>query len=285
MEKNYRAELVGLFGSPVEENPTGVVEEAGFRTLGLNYRYITVRVEPEELADAMRGLRAFQMRGVNLTIPHKVAVVPYLDELSPAAKVIGAVNTVVNRGGVLFGENTDGKGFLKALKDSGTQVRGKKIVLLGAGGAAKAIAAECALDGAREIVIFNRNEKRGRDLASLLNEKTDCQGIFLPWEGRAEIPEDGDILINGTCVGLYPHVNDKPDIDYDRISAHMTVSDVVFNPPETPFLQEAEKRGAKTVNGLGMLVNQAAVNFELWTGEKAPWQVMYEALKAEFGLK
>ncbi len=284
MSKNYRAELVGVFGSPVEENPTCVVEEAGFKELGLNFRYITVRVEPNELEDAMTGLKAFKMRGINLTIPHKVAVIKYLDELSPAASLIGAVNTVVNNSGVLFGENTDGKGFLKALKDAGTEVSGKKVVMLGAGGASRAIAVECALDGAAEMVIINRDMERGDELATLINEKTSTRASYIPWIGTADIPEGTDILINGTCVGLYPHVNDKPNINYSGITPDMTVSDVVFNPPDTPFLKEAEKRGAKTVNGLGMLVNQASVNFKLWTGEDAPWQVMYDALKAEFGL-
>jgi len=282
MSKNYRAELVGVFGCPVEENPTCVVEEAGFKELGLNFRYINVRIEPGELKAAMKAVRTFKMRGINLTIPHKVEVLDYLDELSPAAELIGAVNTVVNNDGVLFGENTDGKGFLKALKDNGTEVRGKKLVMLGAGGAARAIAVECALDGAAEIVIINRDMLRGDELATLINKKTDAKASYIPWVGTADIPTDADVLINGTCVGLFPHVTEKPNINYANITDKMTVSDVVFNPPHTPFLIEAEKRGAKTVDGLGMLVNQAAVNFELWTGEKAPWQVMYDALKAEF---
>lgn len=285
MSKNYRAELVGVFGSPIEENPTCVIEEAGFQALGLNYRYLTVRVEPKDLAAAMAGLKAFQMRGINLTIPHKVEVLKYLDELSPAAKVIGAVNTVVNNNGVLYGENTDGKGFLKALKDAGVPLTGKKLTLLGAGGAARAVAVECALDGAKEIVIFNRNAARGEELAALLNEKTSCHAQYVPWTGTMDIPADTDILINATSVGLYPNVEEKPDINYQSISPDMVVSDVVINPPDTLFLKEAEKRGAKTVNGLGMLVNQAAVNFTLWTGKEAPWQVMYDAFKAEFDLK
>ena len=285
MSKNYRAELVGVFGCPIDENPTVVIEEAGFEALGLNFRYLTIKVEPQDLAAAMAGLKAFNMRGINLTIPHKVEVLKYLDELSPAAEVIGAVNTVVNNNGKLFGENTDGKGFLKALKDAGVSPVGKKFVMLGAGGAARAVAAECAMDGAKEMVIINRDQKRGEELAALINEKTDCSAVYVPWTGTMDIPADTDILINATSVGLFPDVDAKPDINYETVTAEMVVSDVVINPPHTKFLQEAEKRGAKTVNGLGMLVNQAAVNFTLWTGEEAPWQVMYDAFKVEFGVE
>ncbi len=284
MDKNFRAELVGVFGNPIDDNPTVIIEEAGFRELGLNFRYITVKVEKQDLAAAMAGLKAFNMRGINLTIPHKIEVLKYLDELSPAASVIGAVNTVVNNGGRLFGENTDGKGFLKGLKDEGVVLSGKKLTMLGAGGAARAITVECALDGATEVIIINRSEQRGTELAKLINDKTPAKATYIPWKGTASVPDGTDILINGTNVGLFPDVNDKPDIDYSGIKPGMVVSDVVINPPYTAFLAEADKCGAKTISGLGMLVNQAAVNFELWTGEKAPWQVMYDAYKKEFGV-
>lgn len=284
MEKSYRAELVGVFGCPVEENPTGVMEEAAFAKLGLNYRYLTIRVEKGNLKPAMEAVRAFQMRGVNLTIPHKVEVLKYLDELSPAAKIIGAVNTVVNRDGKLWGENTDGKGFLLSLEQEGVQVKGKQVVILGAGGAARAIAVEAALAGAGKLTIINRSRERGEELAALLQRETPAQAEYLAWEGAVKIPAGTDILIQATCIGLYPHVEDKPEIDYDTVTANMAVSDVVFNDPHTLFLQEAEKRGAKTINGLGMLVNQGARNFTLWTGKEAPVDVMTETLKREFGL-
>ena len=284
MEKSYRAELVGVFGCPVEENPTGVMEEAAFAKLGLNYRYLTIRVEKGNLKPAMEAVRVFQMRGVNLTIPHKVEVLKYLDELSPAAKIIGAVNTVVNRDGKLWGENTDGKGFLLSLEQEGVQVKGKQVVILGAGGAARAIAVEAALAGAGKLTIINRSRERGEELAALLQRETPAQAEYLAWEGAVKIPAGTDILIQATCIGLYPHVEDKPEIDYDTVTANMAVSDVVFNDPHTLFLQEAEKRGAKTINGLGMLVNQGARNFTLWTGEEAPVDVMTETLKREFGL-
>lgn len=279
--KNYRAELTGVFGDPVDDNPTGVVEEAAFAAKGLNYRYLTIKVLPEDLETAMAAVRVFGMKGINLTMPHKVKVLVYLDELSEAASISGAVNTVVHRDGRLYGENTDGKGFVTALKKEGMSLEGKRVTVLGAGGAARAISVECALNGAKHITIINRNTERGSELAALLNEKTDCRAEFLPWEKEMKIPEDTEILINGTSAGFSPNVNDRPDIDYSSVTEKMCVCDVVFNPVETVFLREAAKRGAKTVTGLGMLVQQAALNFTLWTGEEAPVDVMEEALRRE----
>lgn len=281
-EKKYRAELVGVFGDPVDGNPTGVVEEAGFAATRLNYRYITCRVKRGDIANAILGMRAMNMRGVNLTMPHKVDVLPYLDEITPAARIIGAVNTIVNRGGHLLGENTDGKGFVKSLTDEGIDLHGKTVCLLGAGGAARAIGVECALNGANKIIIVNRNAERGTALRDAIAENTDAQAEYIPWAGTAPVPEQTDILVNATCVGLFPDVNACPDIDYETIEKGMIVCDVVFNPAMPVFLQKAQQRGARTISGLGMLVNQAALNFEIWTDVKAPREVMLEALRREF---
>lgn len=281
-EKKYRAELVGVFGDPVDGNPTGVVEEAGFAATRLNYRYITCLVKRGDIANAILGMRAMNMRGVNLTMPHKVDVLPYLDEITPAARIIGAVNTVVNRGGHLLGENTDGKGFVKSLTDEGIDLHGKTVCLLGAGGAARAIGVECALNGANKIIIVNRNAERGTALRDAIAENTDAQAEYIPWDGSVPVPEQTDILVNATCVGLFPDVNACPDIDYDTIEKGMIVCDVVFNPAMPVFLQKARQRGARTISGLGMLVNQAALNFEIWTDVKAPREVMLEALRREF---
>ena len=283
-EKNYRAELTGVFGDPVEGNPTGVMEEAAYDALGLNYRYITMKVLPDDFPDAMKAVRALHMKGVNLTMPHKIAVLPYLDELSQAADIIGAVNTVVVReDGTLFGENTDGKGFVEALLRYGECPAGKNIVILGAGGAARAIAVECALAGAALITIVNRTASKAVELAELIHVKTNVPVAALTWASKQEIPDGTDILINATCVGLGDDRASKPDIRYDDIKPGMTVSDVVFNPSDTLFLREARERGAKTVNGLGMLACQGARNFTLWTGREAPLDVMLDKLKAEFG--
>lgn len=283
MEKNYRAELVGVFGDPVDGNPTCVLEEAGFEALGLNYRYLTIKVTPEDFLMAMQSLKALHMKGINLTMPHKIAVLPYLDEMSEAAKIIGAVNTVnVTEEGRLWGDNTDGKGFVEALRRENISLNDKTITLLGAGGAAKAIAVECALAGAKKIYVVNRTVSRGEELVQTLLKHTKAEAVFLPWKENYEISKDTDILINATCVGLFPDIDQKPDIDYASIRPGMVVSDVVFNPVDPLFLQEAAKRGARTVNGLGMLVCQGALNFTIWTGKEAPYEVMYEALKREF---
>ena len=280
--KNYRAELTGVFGDPVDDNPTGVVEEAAFAAKNLNYRYLTIKVLPEDLGKAMDSVKIFDMKGINLTMPHKIKVLPYLDELSPAAEIIGAVNTVIQKEGKLFGENTDGKGFVTALKNSGETLDKKNVTILGAGGAARAIAVECALNGAAYINIINRSIEKGEELASLIQMKTDSSAKYLNWKSNMAIPSDTDILINATSIGFSPNVTDKPDIDYTSITPEMCVCDVIFNPAETIFLKTAAENGAKTITGLGMLVQQAALNFTLWTGVEAPVDVMEDALKKEF---
>lgn len=281
--KNYRAELVGVFGDPVEGNPTGVMMEAAFADKGLNYRYLTMKVLPADLEDAMHSIYVLHMKGINLTMPHKVKVLPLLHELSEAAGIIGAVNTVVLReDGKLFGENTDGKGFVQALHHQAVSLEGKKIMLLGAGGAAKAIAVECALSGAASVTVVNRTLERAQELTDVLKKHTKAAAYSEQWESGHKIPKDIDILINATSIGLHPDSDQKPDIDYSGITPDMVVADVVFNPADTLFLKEAEKQGAKPVNGLGMLACQAALNFKLWTGTEPSLEVMEETLRKEF---
>lgn len=235
-----------------------------------------------DLAAAITAVRAMHFRGINLTMPHKISVIPMLDMLTPAAEIIGAVNTVVNDDGKLTGENTDGKGFTASLIREGVALKDSRITLLGAGGAARAIAVECALAGASAITIINRNAARGQDLADLLFAKTEASAVFLPWEGRVRVPEGTDILINATPVGLMPDSDSCPDIDYASIHPGMMVSDVVFNPVDPLFLQKARQMGARTFSGTGMLVQQAALNFELWTGVKAPLELMDKTLRRAF---
>ena len=284
MAKNYRSELVGAFGDPIDENPTGVMEEAAFAAKELDYRYLTINVKKIDLKKAINGIRAMNFRGINLTIPHKVGVLKYLDELSEAASIIGAVNIVVNNCGKLWGDNTDGKGYLTSLKNANVSPKGKNITILGAGGAARAISVECALAGAKKITIANIVREQGEELVDMLKERTGVESEFIMWDHPVQVPDDTHILSNATSVGLYPRTDQKPDIDYDTIHANMVVSDVIFNDPNSLFLQEAAKRGAQTINGLGMLVNQGALNFTLWTGVEAPVELMVETLKKEFGL-
>ena len=283
MEKNYRAQLTAVFGDPVDGNPTGVMEEAAYAKLGLNFRYLTVRVLPEDLATAFAGAKAMDMTGLNLTMPHKIKIIPLLDRLTEAARIIGAVNTVYRDGDTWIGENTDGKGFVRALELEGVSLQGKRVALLGAGGAARAIGVECALAGAASITVINRTEAHGKELAALISGQTPAEGTYLPWQGDVKIPEGTDIVIQATCAGLHPNGGEMPAVDLSTIHEGMVVADVVFNPVMPRFLQEAKARGAKVVTGIGMLVQQGALNFTLWTGREAPVQVMYDTLEREFG--
>ena len=284
-EANYMADIVGVFGDPVAENPTGVMQNAAFKALGLNWLYLNFEVTAANLAGAVQGMRAMNnFRGVNCTIPHKVAVIQYLDELAASAQVIGAVNTVRREGNRLIGENTDGKGFMTALTvDAGVDPAGKTAVVLGAGGAARAIAVELALAGARQITVVNRSGERGETLARLVNEKTPAAAGFVAWQGAYRVPAGTDLLINATSIGLYPDVDAAPAVDFATVTPGMVACDVIPNPPSTPFLRQAAARGARTIDGLGMLVYQGAIAFKMWTGQDAATAVMHQALAAEFG--
>ncbi len=285
MPANFKAELVACLGQPVAENPTGAMQEAAFAALGLNWRYLTVEVSPDKLKDAILGVRAFGMQGINLTIPHKVAVIEHLDEIAPDAALIGAVNTVRREGGKLIGENTDGKGFLRGVRENGgLDPKGKRVVVLGAGGAARAIVAELALAGAGDLLVVNRSLPRGETMVSDLRSRTKAQIRLEPWQGTYVVPPNVDLLVNATSIGLYPDIHSMPPVDLRDAHRDMLVCDVVFNPPDTLFLQAARERGMPTVDGLAMLVYQGVIGFELWTGQRAPQEVMMQALRAAFGL-
>ena len=279
-EKCYRSELIGLFGFPVDENPTVVIMEAAFKALELNYRYNTMLVYPEDLETAVKSLKALHMKGTHITIPHKVSVIPYLDRLTDTADLIGAVNTVYEDHGQMVGENTDGKGFIKSLEDEQIKITGKKAVILGAGGAARAIAVELALAGAQKIIIVNRD--RGETLVKLINEKTTAHAEFTLWEGCYNVDEDTDILVNCTSIGLYPDTN-VPNIDYNTLKSTTVVCDIIPNPLHTRFMAKAQACGCKTLDGFSMLINQAAVSFKLWTGIDAPVEIMKMAMMKENG--
>jgi len=285
-EQNFLDSLVGVFGHPAAENPGVVIQEAAFKDLGLErWRFLTIDVDPGKLGDAIAGLKAMKMRGINCTLPHKIDVLQYLDEISPSAKLIGAVNTVVNNSGKLFGDNTDGKGFMESLKNAGISPEGKHVVILGAGGAGRAISVEMALAGAKHITIVNipKDEKMALSLIEILKKETEAHAEYVAWDGAYKVPTEAEILINATPIGLYPNVNDKPNIDYDTVRSDLFVQDVIPNPAFTPFLAEAEKRGAKWNTGMGMLINQAAINIEMWTGKVPDKKVMTKAFQEIIG--
>ena len=282
MPADYKHELVGVFGQPVAENPTGVMQEAGFAAAGLNWRYLNFEIPPEKLGEAMKALRVLGMRGINLTIPHKVAVIDHLDELSPEARAIGAVNTVRIADGKLIGENTDGKGFVRGMRlDRGFDPAGKRAVMLGAGGAARAVGTELLLAGVCELVAVNRSIERGEKTVSDL--RAVCAGggavRFEPWRGTYAAPAWADLFVNCTSIGLYPHVEAMPDVDLSRAKPDMLVVDAVFNPPETRLLAAAKERGLPTLDGLSMLVCQGVIAFKMWTGRDPDEAAMKQALR------
>jgi shikimate dehydrogenase len=276
--RTFKQELVGVFGFPVAENPTQAMIEPAFADMGLDWRYLTVEVRPDDLADAVRGARAMNWRGFNLTIPHKVAVLELLDRLTPAAEAIGAVNCVIHRDGELIGDNTDGKGFLQSLS-SARAVTGVRAVILGAGGAARAIGVELALAGARHLTVVNRTPERGAILARLIRDRTGVPAEFMSWEGIYRIPEGADLVINATSIGLFPDIEAEVPIDSMTLRHHMIVCDVIPNPPRTRLVRDAERMGCITLDGLGMLVNQGVIGIRLWTGHDPRPVVMRLALE------
>ena len=285
MPANFKAELVACFGQPVAENPTGAMLEPAFQALGLNWRYLTVEVAPENLRDAIAGVRAFGMQGINLTIPHKVAVMEHLDRISPDAAIIGAVNTVRREGGLLIGENTDGKGFMRGLRQNGAvDPKGKRFVVLGAGGAARAVVTELVLAGAADVLVVNRSVERGRAMVDDLAAKTKATIRFQEWNSPFTIPAGVDVLVNATSIGMFPDVDGMPAVDLTSAPPGMLVCDAVINPPETRLLRAARQRGLPVLDGLSMLVYQGVIGFELWTGQKPDEAVMTAALREALGV-
>lgn len=277
-EINFLPKITGSFAKPASENPTVAMVEAAYKHHGLDYRYINCEVDPTDLENAVKGAKAMQWVGFNCSIPHKVKVIEYLDGLGESAQLIGAVNTIVRRGDKLIGENTDGKGFVKALQEV-IDPKGKKIVLFGAGGAARAVAVELALVGAKQITIVNRSKDRADAVVNLLNENTQIEAIYNTWDKPYSIDKNTDIVINATSVGLYPNVDDKLNIDFDSILANMVVADGIHNPPLTYLIKAAISKGCKTVNGLQMLVNQGVLGIKYWTGVDADPTIMHNELK------
>jgi shikimate dehydrogenase len=263
--------LYALIGRPVAGNPTEEMLEAAFAAAGLDARYVSLEVAPEVLADAVRGLRALGARGAHVTVPHKVAVVPLLDRVTEAARLAGAVNCIKREGDALVGDNTDGKGFLSSLRGL-TDPRGATAVVVGAGGAARAIVAELSLAGAERITVVNRTVARAEEVCA----DGRCAAVELtePWR----VPADADIVVQATTVGMGDPEARLPLVwpDGEGIAA-----DVVIAPPRTAFLRDAEAAGRQTLDGLGMLVAQAAFGFRWWTGLEADSEAMRDALVRE----
>ena len=270
--------LVGLIGHPVAGNPTGTMMEAAFAKAGLDWRYVSMDVDRGDLEAAVAGLAALGFRGFNVTMPYKVEILPLLSRLSPAVELIGAANTIVREGDGWVGENTDGKGFLAAVSEV-LEPRGARVWLVGAGGAARAVAAELALAGAASIEVVNRDGGRGRSIVDMLTARTATRAAWRPWASPLVVEPGVDLVVNATSLG-YNDPDAGLDLDLPR-AGHPLVADVVFSPPRTKLLRQAEAAGCRTLDGLGMLVNQGAIAFRLWTGVEPDRKVMRAVLAGD----
>jgi shikimate dehydrogenase len=280
---NFLSVLTGSFATPAAENPTVAMIEAAYHHHGVDARYLNCEVAPEALGDAVRGARAMGWAGFNCSIPHKVAVIQHLDGLGDSPAMIGAVNCVVRRNRRLIGENTDGQGFLTALRTV-VDPTGRSLVIFGAGGAARAIAVEAALAGAGPITIVNRDQQRGAELVALLNENTPADAALVRWDGTYRVPETTGIVVNATSIGLFPDVDARLDLDRDTLRPPMVVADVIPNPSSTWLLRDAEARGCTILDGRGMLVNQGVISIRHWIGIDADPAVMRRRLEDLFGV-
>ena len=285
MEKRIdgATQLICLIGSPVKHSGSPLMHNFAFRHNNQNFAYLCFDVKEEDTAKAMDMLRFLGARGCNATMPCKVATAKCVDKLSPAAEIIGACNTVVNDNGVLTGHITDGAGMVYCLRDNGVEVKDKKIVCIGAGGAATAVEVEVALQGARALSIFNRTvEKAEANVAKIKAAVPDCDVKAFPIADKDALREEiagADILINATSIGMAPNVEDTPIEDAGVFHPGLVVADAVYNPMETRLIREAKEAGCQVVTGDGMLLWQGAVGYELWTGAKFPIEE-FRAFKA-----
>ena len=283
MAHNFLSELTGSFAMPAAENPTVAMVEAAYRHHKLDWRYINCEVTPANLGAAVAGARAMNWAGFNCSLPHKVAVIQHLDGLGESAEIMGAVNCVVRRGTSYVGENTDGKGFLASLQEV-IDPAGRSVVMFGAGGAARAVSVELALAGARTITVVNRDPARGQAVVDLLNQRTAADAQLVRWASTYQVPDGTDIVINATSIGLFPGIDETLDLDMNSLSPGMVVADIIPNPPRTRLVVDAEKRGCKVIDGLGMLVNQGVIGVKYWTGVDVDPAVMRRTIADLFGV-
>lgn len=269
--------LYGVFGDPIRHSRSPIMLNRAFQEAGINAVYAAFHVRPEELGDAVRGIRALGYRGINVTIPHKVEVMQYLDEIDEGARIVGAVNTIVNESGKLIGYNTDGIGYVRSLKEeTGIELKGKSVLLLGAGGAARGVAYALAKEGARRIYIANRTKERALELADTISSYTEAIGLGMDELGH--VVDEVQFVLNTTSAGMHPHVDEVP-LPLEFLRSHHLVSDLIYNPRITRFLREAEARGARIHGGLGMFIYQGAFAFEYWTGTPAPVAAMRQVVE------
>jgi shikimate dehydrogenase len=274
--------LYGVIGDPIRHSKSPVMMNRAFRETGVNGIYAAFHITPDRLEAFVEGVRAMGIRGVNVTIPHKIAIMPYLDAIDPSAEAVGAVNTVVNSDGRLTGYNTDGLGYVRSLREEAeADISGKRIVLIGAGGAARGILHALAAERPASIVIANRTLERAETLAATAVNKGTVSAVGM--EGLRGACQEADIVINTTSVGMSPHPDELPmDIEAGWLRPGAVASDIVYNPMKTRFLKEAEAAGCRIHGGLGMFIYQGAYAFEYWTSRPAPAAAMREAVLEAF---
>ena len=281
-------ELIGLMAYPIRHSSSPAMHNEAFAYLGLDYAYLAFEVDNDTLEDAVTGLRALKMVGSNVSMPNKTVVHKYLDELSPAAELCGAVNTIVNDNGKLIGHITDGIGYMKALKDNDIDVIGKKMTIVGAGGAATAIEVQAALDGVAEMSIFNVRDKfwaNAEETVKKINERTNCKVTLYDLADLDKLKEeiaDSYLFANATGMGMKPLEGQTYIPDKSFFRPDLIVTDVVYAPRETAMLKMAKEVGCKTMNGLGMMLFQGAAAFEMWTGKEMPIEHMKEVLDIKY---
>ncbi|PYZ98716.1 shikimate dehydrogenase [Alteribacter lacisalsi] len=270
--------LMGVFGHPVAHSMSPVMHKAALGELNIEGSYEAYDIGPEELEDGIKSMKSEGYRGMNITLPHKVAVMDHLDAVSEEAEAIGAVNTIVNENGKLTGYNTDGQGFLDSVLEQVEDLSGKRVLLIGAGGASRAVAVSFARHGVKELAITNRTLSKANEIA--VRCKKWCDSRVLPATMAQAAFTGYDLIINTTSIGMSPDVNRMP-MSLETVKRNALVCDLIYNPEETRWLREAEKKGAKTLNGIGMFINQGALAFEMWTGKKAPREAMKQAVLFE----
>lgn len=277
---NSKTKLVGLLGYPLDHTLSPAIHNAAFEEKRINNVYLPIEVKPDNFGHVIKTISCMNFIGFNITIPFKVEVMKYLDAIDETAKCIGAVNTVVVRDGKLIGYNTDGTGFLKSFEEaSNSTIAEKKVLVLGSGGASKAICMTLALNKVGKLYICNRTHEKALTLANSINKKVSAISSAIPMEYNAinETIKKVDLLINTTSLGMFPRTDEMP-IDGSLLNKGLIVCDIVYNPRKTKLILEAERLGCKTVPGLGMLVYQGAEAFEIWTGTKAPVKLMYSVV-------
>lgn len=281
MQIDSKTVLTGLFASPSAHSVSPIIHNNAFKKLGLNYAYLSFEVNKDNLKDAVKSIKTLKMRGVNLSMPNKKEVIQYLDEISETAKLSQSVNTIVNDNGILKGYSTDGKGFFKSLEEEKIFVKNKNITILGTGGASISIISQAVFEGVENIFVFKRdkNWEEQKKILDNISDKTNCKIELYSLEDKNILKrkiEESILLINATNVGMKENISLIEDKSFFR--KDLIVSDIIYNPTKTKLLQIAEKEGCKIVNGIGMLLYQGALSFELWTDKKMPVEYIKEIL-------